>query len=162
MNKTPLPVRVESGDMIYQLIYIPGLPATADPRYCVPPPAKDWHPISGGMREVDVPNGGKQYLGWIVMQQPSIMGTATPPRNYLFLYLRKLPFVQQAMDPQTNMICYAMTPRETQADPIQSFVNRLFGAPVVPEAEKSADWVQDLFSLPETPPAETEDSGAMA
>ena len=148
MSKTPLPTRIESGDLVYQLIYIPGLPAGSDARYCVPPPAADWRAISGGMRTVQVPGEGERYLGWTVMQQPPMPGSAIPPRNYLFLFIRSMPFVQQQMDPSRNMICYAMQPKESQADPIQAFVNALFGGQVQPEPAPVDGWVEEMFSLP--------------
>ena len=37
MSKPPLKTSFEHAGIAYHLMYIPGLPASADPRYAVPP-----------------------------------------------------------------------------------------------------------------------------
>ena len=45
MSKLPLPARFHDETMSYSLVYIPGLPADADPRYSVEPNTLTMRPI---------------------------------------------------------------------------------------------------------------------
>ena len=54
----------------------------------------------------------------------------------------------------SNMICYAVMPRYQMNDPIQGFVNSLFGQAAVSQAQerKKDTWAKDLFQSPTNEP----------
>lgn len=150
--KAPLPVKFTSGNMVYQLIYIPGLSAEADPRYAVPPATSKMLAVTGGTKDVVIPGQGKRALSWGIMEQPSMPGSVQPSRRYLFLYFSKtgqaIPL--NLLDPQQDMICYAMQPvSPAAADPIQALVDDLFGNTPQQQAKREdSSWATDMFSIP--------------
>lgn len=150
-SKTPLPVKFTSGNMVYQLIYIPGLSAEGDPRYAVPPATSKMLAVTGGTKEVLVPGQGKKALSWGIMEQPSMPGSVQPGRRYLFLYFSRngQPVPLNLLDPQQDMICYAMSPvTPAAADPIQALVDDLFGQTPARQVKKDDSWATDMFSVP--------------
>lgn len=131
MNRPPLPVRFEVGDTAYQLMYIPGLPADADPRYAVPPATNLMRALDGRTQPVSVPGVGRRFMSWGIMEQPAKPGTAIPPRRFLFLRISETPVPLEVLNPQ-DMVCYAMQPlHPVSADPIQSIIDALFGTAAV-------------------------------
>jgi hypothetical protein len=151
MNKLPLPAQFSDGMIDYSLVYFPGLPAGADPRYSVEPNVGRMTPVGRNVQQVEVAGKGMMILSWVMMQQPPVAGTTQPARNYLFFRLSEKPIPFELLHPG-NMICYAATPKHALDNPAQGFIDSLFGR-TINEAEavrKRDSWAQDLFA---TPPA---------
>lgn len=146
MSKLPLPVSFSDGVFKYDLIYIPGLPQDADPRYAIEPNVSTMRAVSANARLITVPNVGKQTLTWVLMEQPARPGSAVPARLYRFFRLSKNPIPIDLLRPG-DCICYAVTPMHAQSDPEQEFVNKLFGYDPQPEREKE-NWVSNIFVAP--------------
>lgn len=149
MNKLPLPARFSDGVVDYSLVYIPNLPADADPRYGMEPNVSRMHCIARNSQQVTVSDKGKMVFSYVVMQQPPIPGTTTPARQYLFFRLSDRPIPFDLLQPG-NMICYAATPKHQSTDPAQGFVDSLFGT-VAEESRAQAPketWASDLFQPP--------------
>lgn len=148
MSKLPLPASFSDNMFKYDLIYIPGLPPDADPRYAMEPNASTMRAISANSRAITVPNVGKQHLTWVLMEQPARPGSAVPARLYRFFRISKMPIPMDLLRP-ADCICYALTPLQRQTDPEQEFVNKLFGYAPEPQQERE-NWVSSIFA----PPAE--------
>lgn len=148
-NKLPLPAQFSDGMIDYSLVYFPGLPATADPRYSVEPNVSRMTCTGRNMQQVDVAGKGKMILSWVMMQQPPVAGTTQPARNYLFFRLSEKPIPFELLHPG-NMICYAAVPKNIVDNPAQGFINSLFGQTTVDaEAVRKRDsWAQELFKTP--------------
>lgn len=146
MSKLPLPVSFSEGMFKYDLIYIPALPADADPRYAMEPNTATMRAVSANSREVTVPNVGKQMLTWVLMEQPARPGSAVPARLYRFFRLSKNRIPIELLRPG-DCICYALTPLHMQNDPEQAFVNCLFGYNAEPKVERE-NWVSSIFAAP--------------
>lgn len=154
MNKLPLPVRISDDALDYSLVYIPNLPANADPRYSVEPNTDRMHPIWRHSKIVDAKEMGKMVFSCIIMQQLALPGTTTPARQYLFFQFSKKPdprFLDNTAPLNLqNMICYAIVPKNAVDDPIQRFVDLLLGTAAV-DAKANAPkdtWASDLFEPP--------------
>lgn len=151
-NKLPLPAQFTDGMFEYSLVYFPGLPADADPRYSVEPNVSRMTCTGRNLQQVEVARKGKMILSWVMMQQPPVPGTTQPARNYLFFRLSEKPIPFELLHPG-NMICYAAMPKNFVDNPAQGFINSLFGQTTV-DAEtvrKRDNWAKDLFATPSTP-----------
>lgn len=148
-SKLPLPTQFSDGMIDYSLVYFPGLPATADPRYSVEPNVSRMTCTGRNLQQVEVAGKGKMILSWVMMQLPPVAGTTQPARNYLFFRLSEKPIPFELLHPG-NMICYAAVPKNMVDNPAQGFVNSLFGQTMA-EAEavrKRDNWAKDLFAAP--------------
>ncbi len=146
MSKLPLPATFSDGVFKYDLVYIPGLPQDADPRYAVEPNTSTMRAVSANSRLITVPNVGKQTLTWVLMEQPARPGSAVPARLYRFFRLSKTPIPIDLLRPG-DCICYAVTPMRSASDPEQEFVNQLFGFVPRPDGERD-NWAADIFAAP--------------
>lgn len=148
-SKLPLPARFSDDAMSYSLVYIPGLPAEADPRYSVEPNTLTMRPIGRSVQPVNITGKGKMMFTWVMMEQPAKPGTTTPARKYLFFRLSDKPIPLDLLRPG-DMICYAATPLHITTDPAQCFVDSLFGqVSAEAQAERPRDtWANELFQPP--------------
>lgn len=153
MSKLPLPASFSDGVLDYSLVYFPGLPADSDPRYSLEPPIQHMTCLWRGAHTVEIAGRGKMHFSGVLMQQPPMAGTTQPSRQFLFFRLGETPMPLDLLQP-SNMICYAVMPRYQMNDPIQGFVNSLFGQAAVSQAqERQKDtWAKDLFQSPENVP----------
>ena len=161
MNKPPLPQRFEFGDIGYELIYIPGLPAGTDIRYSVPPATDSMRDVNAGVQPVTA-GDEKRFCAWRIRELPSVPGFSATPRMFLFLNVGKAPMDPMRVNLQ-NMVCYAMQPlHPVNQNPIQSIIDILLGVSKEP-APKQDDtgWGNERFSGPDTAnsvPAQTEEA----
>lgn len=152
MSKPPLKTSFEYAGIAYHLMYIPGLPASADPRYAVPPAMEAARLLLCDCTEVQTPQGA-MHVAWRIDELPSHGFTAVPRR---FLFLQVLSHrVDASAIPRASMVCYAMQPVQgSDVNPIQSIVNILLGLDSGTGAKHhdqvDAGWVDSMFSMPET------------
>ena len=149
MSKLPLPARFHDETMSYSLVYIPGLPADADPRYSVEPNTLTMRPIGRNVQQVNIEGKGKMAFTWVMMEQPAKPGTTVPARQYLFFRLSDKPIPIDLLRPG-DMVCYAASPLRSTTDPAQCFVDSLFGqVSTEAQAERPKDtWASELFQPP--------------
>jgi len=151
--KPPLKTSFEYSGIAYHLMYIPGLPASADPRYAVPPAMEGANLLLCDCTEVTVPQG-KMYVAWRMDELPFVRGFSAVPRRFLSLQVLDHS-VDAANIPLRAMVCYAMQPVQgSDVNPIQSIVNILLGLDSGTGAKHhdqvDAGWVDSMFSMPET------------
>jgi len=148
MSKLSLPARFSDGVMDYALIYMPNLPANADPRYSMEPNVSRMQCVGRGSQPVEVRGKGRMIFSYVFMHQPPIPGTTTPARQYLFFRLSDRPIAYDLLQPG-NMVCYAATPKNQTTDPAQGFVDSLFGTVASQAKREQDDWARDLLTPPE-------------
>lgn len=162
MSKPPLRTSFEYAGIEYRLMYIPGLPASADPRYAVPPAMDAARLLLCDCTEVQTPQG-KMYVAWRMDELPSHGFTAVPRR---FLFLQVLGHqVDASAIPRASMVCYAMRPmQDPDANPIQSIVNILLGVETPqggrPHDQADGGWVDTFFAMPENTETTAGEQGA--
>ena len=158
-SKPPLKEQFELANIIYRLMYIPGLPADADPHYAVAPSTENMRTMQAGAKEVDVPQVGKRYMAWRIEELPLVPGFTSAPRLFLFLRMAQSPINPRLLDLR-GMVCYAMQPAQPMGtDPIQAITDILFGKPQAENAARDDGWVSEMFSVPSAAtPASSPDS----